>query len=138
MNSEMMIKLELKDNSYIRVLDSYQQKIIGLHQICELPLHILLQKSLQQNRVVIHLHQTFIISAIYASIDLQKLASAFTEINRYTRVAPTVPNTPPISEELELASIQALGLNLETGNINYDIIGIVVIAENTWSAFKHV
>ena len=74
---------------------------------------------------------------------LQELANTFPEINRYTRVGPMVPEVPPISEELAYATIDAFGLDSETGNINFDIVGlkqhgIVVIAEDAWSAFEHV
>ena len=82
MNAEMMIKLELRpDNNRktginpVRILDSYQQKIIGLDPTGELPLHILLQKNLPRNRVVLHLHPTYIISAMYSGLDLQELAN---------------------------------------------------------------
>lgn len=150
MNSEMLIKLELRnDPNYkyginpVRYIDMYQQKIIGLNPTGELPLHILLQKNLPSNRVVLHLHPTYIIAAMYAGINLQEVAKEFPEINRYTKVGPIVPNIPPISEELAFASIDALGLDTETGRTKYDIIGldrhgIVVIAEDAWSAFEHV
>jgi ribulose-5-phosphate 4-epimerase/fuculose-1-phosphate aldolase len=150
MNSEMMIKLELKRESEakygvnpVRVMDNYQKKIIGLEPTGELPLHILLQKNLPMNRVVLHLHPTYIIAAMYAGYDLQELARQFPEINRYTKVGPMVPSIPPISEELALASIEAFGLDSETGEVKYDIIGlkfhgIVVIAEDAWSALEHV
>jgi ribulose-5-phosphate 4-epimerase/fuculose-1-phosphate aldolase len=150
MNSEMMIKLELRKESdakygisHVRVMDNYQRKIIGLEPTGELPLHILLQKNLPTNRVVMHLHPTYIIAAMYAGYDLQELARQFPEISRYTKVGPMVPNTPPISEELAFASIEAFGLDLETGEVKYDIIGldrhgIVVVAEDAWSAFDHV
>lgn len=150
MNSEMMIKLELKvDSEYnyginpVRVSDEYQKKIIGLSATGELPLHILLQKNLPQNRVVLHLHPTYTIAAMYAELDLQQLAREFPEINRYTRVGPMVPEIPPISEELAFASIEAFGLHPETGNVDFDIIGlkqhgIVVVAQDAWSAYEHV
>lgn len=150
MNSEMMIKLNLvrDDNSKfginpVRVLDDYQRKIVGLEPTGELPLHILLQKNLPKNRVVLHLHPTHIIAAMYAGFDLQELARQFPEINRYTRIGPMVPNIPPISEELALASIEALGLDPITGEVQFDIVGmdrhgIVVVAEDAWSAYEHV
>ena len=80
---------------------------------------------------------------MYAGINLQKLADDFPEINRYTKVGPTVPMIPPISEELAIASIDALGLNIETGEIKYDIIGldrhgIVAVGKDAWSVFEHV
>jgi len=80
---------------------------------------------------------------MYSGLDLQELANTFPEINRYTRVGPMVPEVPPISEELAYATISAFGLDSETGNVDFDIVGlkqhgIVVIAEDAWSAFEHV
>lgn len=69
MNAEMLIKLKLEvdpNSKYgiktTRVVDEYQEKIIGLQPTGELPLHILLQKNLLENRVVLHLHPTYIIA----------------------------------------------------------------------------
>jgi len=115
LNAEMMIKLQMHDlntgddlntslSKIERVDDDYQRKIIGLNPTGELPLHFLLQKNLPvNNRVVLHLHPTYIVSAMYAGIDLQKLATDFPEINRYTKVGPSVPMIPPVSEELAWA-----------------------------------
>lgn len=150
MNAEMLIKLKLKSDltekfgvKCTRVVDQYQEKIIGLQPTGELPLHILLQKNLPNNRVVLHLHPTYIIAAMYAGLNLQQLATQFPEINRYTRVGPTVPIVPPISEELAEATIKALNLNCDTGEIDFDIVGleqhgIIVVAEDAWSALEHV
>lgn len=151
LNSEMIIKMEYKWplNSepwkYLsRVDDEIQSKIVGLHPTGELPLHVLLQQNIPKpdNRVVLHLHPTHIVSAMFAGIDLQKLAQEFPEINRYTRVGPTVPLVPPVSIDLAKASISALGLH-EDGSLDYDIIGldrhgIVAVAKDAWSAFEHV
>ena len=150
MNAEMLIKLKLEQDPHskfgikvTRVVDEYQEKIVGLQPTGELPLHILLQKNLPDNRVVLHLHPTYIIAAMYAGLNLQQLAIQFPEINRYTRVGPTVPVVPPISEELAEATIKALNLNSETGEIDFDIVGleqhgIIVIAKDAWSALEHV
>lgn len=150
MNAEMLIKLKLDSNpeakfgvDITRVTDEYQEKIIGLKPTGELPLHILLQKNLPENRVILHLHPTYIIAAMYAGLDLQQIASQFPEINRYTRVGPTVPIVPPISEELAYSAIKAFNLNAETGEIDSDIIGleqhgIIVVAKDAWSALEHV
>ena len=144
MNSEMIIKLKLSLSGAgpERVIDEYQKKIIGLEPTGELPLHILLQKNLPRNRVVLHLHPTHIIAAMYAGLDLQKIAIEFPEINRYTRVGPVVPKIPPISQELAHASCKALNLNETTGETDYDIIGlnchgIIAIGEDAWIAFEH-
>jgi L-fuculose-phosphate aldolase len=153
LNSEMMIKMKFEDEALnsnepwkhlSRVQDDIQSKITGLQPTGELILHTLLQKKIPKpnNRVILHLHPTYIISAIYAGINLQGLANDFPEINRYTKVGPTVPLIPPISQDLAEASIKALNLH-EDGSIDYDIIGldrhgIVAVAKDAWSAFEHV
>ena len=108
LNSEMIIKMDIK--TLQRSSDEYQNRIIGLEPTGELELHLLLQQNITDNRIVLHLHPTFIIAAMYAGYDLQKIASEFPEINRYTRVGPIVPEIPPISKELALASIKAFEL----------------------------
>jgi L-fuculose-phosphate aldolase len=151
MNAEMMIKMEFSENktddalwnTLSRVDDEYQRKIIGLKPTGELPLHALLQKNVPENRVVLHLHPTYTIAAMYAGLDLQNLANEFPEIHRYTRVGPTVEMIPPISKELAYASIKALNLNEETGEVDYDIIGldrhgIIALGKDAWSVFEHV
>jgi ribulose-5-phosphate 4-epimerase/fuculose-1-phosphate aldolase len=153
LNAEMMLKLKLHNiddtlhtglNSIERVDDDYQRKIIGLNPSGELALHYLLQKRINtNNRVVLHLHPTYIIAAMYAGIDLQKLSDNFPELSRYTSVGPTVPIIPPVSEELALASIDALNLNQTTGSIDFNIIcmdrhGIIAIGKDAWEAFGHV
>jgi L-fuculose-phosphate aldolase len=151
LNAEMLIKLEYTDtsntiqpwNSLVRVQDEYQKKIWSLQPSGELALHALLQRIVPENRVILHLHPTYIVAAMYSGYDLQKIAEAFPEINRYTRVGPTVPILPPISTELAYAGVKALNLDNETGNIDFDIIGldrhgIIAIAKDAWSAYEHV
>ena len=151
LNAEMLIKLQFTDNYMLsdepwecleRIDDDYQRKIIGLYPSGELPLHVLLQKNLLDNRVVLHFHPTYIIAAMYAGIDLQQLADDFPEIHRYTKVGPNVPIIPPISKELALESIKALGLNKHTGSVDFDIIGldrhgIIAVGKDAWSVFEH-
>ena len=139
LNSEMIIKIDIK--TLQRASDEYQNRIIGLEPTGELELHLLLQQNITDNRIVLHLHPTFIIAAMYAGYDLQKIASEFPEINRYTRVGPVVPEIPPISKELALASVNAFELK-ENGEVNYDIIGlkqhgVVIIAKDAWTAYEH-
>ena len=154
LNSEMMIKMKLPSvfmskteldslHECKRVDDEIQNKIIGLQPTGELALHVLLQQIVPENRVVLHLHPTYVVAAMYAGLDLQQLANEFPEINRYTRVGPTVPIIPPVSKELALASIDALHLNTTTGEVDYDIIGldrhgIIAIAKDAWTAFEHL
>lgn len=151
LTAEMMLKLKFPDewneNSFYweqleRIDDDYQRKIIGLEPSGELPLHVLLQRVVTENRVVLHLHPTYTVAAIHAGLDLQQLTKDFPEINRYTRVGPTVPMIPPISKELAYASIKCLGFDNQTGELNYDIIGldrhgIIAIGKDAWSAFEH-
>jgi len=151
LNAELIFKLKFIDDyktceepwkNLIRVDDDYQRKLVGLEPSGELALHALLQRIVPENRVVLHLHPTYIVSAMYAGIDLQKIAQDFPEINRYTRVGPSVPIIPPICKELAFSSILSLGLDKETGNVDYDIIGldrhgIIAIAKDAWSAFEH-
>lgn len=152
LNAELIFKLKFIDNyktssspwnNLIRVDDDYQKKLIGLEPSGELPLHSLLQRIVPENRIVLHLHPTYIVAAMYAGLDLQQIAKEFPEINRYTRVGPSVPIIEPISVELGLAAIQALNLNETTGDVDFDIIGldrhgIIAIGKDAWSAFEHV
>lgn len=113
----------------------------------EIPLHFGLQKELGQHkgevRVVVHVHPTYCIAAMHAGIDLSTIVDSFPELSRYTKVAPNVPDVPPISQELADACHKNLGLNHETGEIKYDIVGIkghgvVAIDTSPWRAFEHI
>jgi L-fuculose-phosphate aldolase len=77
-----------------------------------------------------------------AGLNLQNLAEEFPEINRYTRVGPTVRSLPPVSEELAKETVKAFNLK-DDGSVSYDIIGldrhgVVSIGKDAWSAFEHV
>ena len=151
LNAELIFKLKFKDGyktasepwlNLERVEDDYQRKLIGLEPSGELPLHSLLQRIVPENRVVLHLHPTYIVAAMHAGLDLQHIAKEFPEINRYTRVGPSVPIIKPISIELGLATIRALNLNETTGEIDFDIVGldrhgIIAIGKDAWSAYEH-
>ena len=152
LNSELIFKLEFKGDyknstepwkCLEKVDDEYQRKLIGLEPSGELVTHALLQKVVPENRVVLHLHPTYIISAMYAGWNLEFLEDEFPEINRYTNVGPTVPIIPPTSEELGFATAKALNLNKKTGHVDYDIVGldrhgIMAIGKDAWTAFEHV
>lgn len=152
LNAELIFKLKFIDdykmstspwNNLVRVDDDYQKKLIGLEPSGELPLHSLLQRIVPENRIVLHLHPPHIIAAMYAGLDLQHIAKEFPEINRYSRVGPTVPIIKPISEELGFAAIRSLNLNETTGNIDFDIIGldrhgIIAVGKDAWSVYEHV
>jgi L-fuculose-phosphate aldolase len=112
----------------------------------ELPLHFGLQKEMGQHandvRVVVHLHPTYCVAAMHAGIDLSTIVNDFPELSRYTRVAPNVPDVPPISQELADQCHHSLQLD-QDGNIYYDIVGIkghgvVAIDTSPWRAFEHI
>ena len=112
----------------------------------ELPLHFGLQKEMGQHkndvRVVMHLHPTYCVAAMHAGIELSDLVKDFPELGRYTRVAPNVPDVPPISEELAVKCHENLQLD-NAGNIAYDIVGIkghgvVDIDTSPWRAMEHI
>lgn len=112
----------------------------------ELPLHLGLQRAMGQHRddvrVVMHFHPTYTVAAMHRGIELSDLVSQFPELGRYTAVAPTVPNVPPISQELADRCHEALGLD-QDGTTRYDIVGIrghgvVAIDTSPWRAFEHI
>jgi L-fuculose-phosphate aldolase len=112
----------------------------------EIPLHFGLQRAMGQHsndvRVVVHLHPTYCIAAMHAGIDLSTICNNFPELSRYTRVAPNVPDVPPISQALADQCHHNLQLDKD-GNIAYDIVGIkghgvVAIDTSPWRAFEHI
>jgi L-fuculose-phosphate aldolase len=109
----------------------------------ELPLHFGLQRKITgDTRVVLHVHPTYCIAAMHRGIDLATVCKDFPELNRYTRVAPTVGVVEPISQELADRCHENLKLN-KLGNLNYDIVGIrghgVVAVDTTpWRAYEHI
>ena len=112
----------------------------------EIPLHFGLQKEMGQHsndvRVVVHLHPTYCVAAMHAGIDLSTIVNDFPELSRYTKVAPNVPDVPPISQELADRCHENLKLD-KHGNIAYDIVGIkghgvVAIDTSPWRAFEHI
>lgn len=112
----------------------------------ELPMHFGLQRRMGQHaaevRVVVHLHPTYCVAAMHRGIDLASITNDFPELSRYTRVAPNVPDVPPISQELADRCHENLGLD-DQGNIAYDIVGIkghgvVAIDTTPWRAFEHI
>jgi len=109
----------------------------------EFPMHLALQKKITTDvRVVLHLHPTYTVAAMYAGVDLQNLLKEFPELSRYTSVAPTVPMIPPITQELADACVKSLRLKSETGELQYNIVGmdrhgVVSVDTSPWRAFEH-
>ena len=110
----------------------------------EFPMHLALQNKITTDvRVVLHLHPTYTVAAMYAGIDLQNLLKEFPELSRYTSVAPTVPMIPPITQELADACVRNIGLMKDTGSISYNIVGmdrhgVVSVDTSPWRAFEHI
>ena len=83
----------------------------------ELPLHYGIQKHIDTEvRVVLHMHPTYTVAAMYAGIELSELVKEFPELGRYTKVGKNVPDVPPISQALADATIPALGVS-ENGKV---------------------
>jgi L-fuculose-phosphate aldolase len=109
----------------------------------ELPLHLALQNKIDTDvRVVLHLHPTYTVAAMYAGIQLPDLLSEFPELSRYTTVAPNVPLIPPVTQELADACVRNIGLDRSTGKLDYNIVGmdrhgVVAVDTSPWRAFEH-
>ena len=112
----------------------------------EFPIHYMLQKKLPKDwdtRVVMHVHSTYTVAAMHAGIHLEDLYMHFPEIARYTRVGISTPIVPPISWDLAEACAKSFGLDEDTGETKYDIVGIkghgVVSVDTTpWRAYEHI
>lgn len=137
-------KIAIYDQSWMEL--DYTDISANLRPSGEIPLHFGLQRAMGQHskevRVVVHVHPTYCIAAMHAGIDLSTVSDAFPELNRYTRVAPNVPDVPPISQELADQCFKSLQLD-SAGNIAYDIVGIkghgvVAIDTSPWRAYEHI
>jgi len=109
----------------------------------EIPLHYGLQKNINTEvRVVLHMHPTYTVAAMYAGIELSELVKEFPELGRYTRVGKNVPDVPPISQALADATIPALGVYSDGGIDNHivgiDRHGVVAVDTSPWRAFEHI
>lgn len=110
----------------------------------ELPMHFGLQREIDTEvRVVLHLHPTYTTAAMYAGIDLPNLLNEFPELSRYTKVGPTVPMLPPVTQDLADACINNIAVDATTGKIKYNIIGmnrhgVVAVDTSPWRAMEHI
>lgn len=136
---EMFIKWDIYNNKKLQYTDFSN----SLSPSGELPLHAALQQTINTEvRVILHMHPTYTVAAMYAGIELSHLVNEFPELGRYTRVGKNVPDVPPISQALADATIPSLGL-LEDGSINNHIVGIdrhgvVAVDTSPWRAFEHL
>jgi L-fuculose-phosphate aldolase len=147
---EMFKKIEVKEGyygqpptrTYTHEVTNYTDISANLKPSGEFPMHFGLQKQIStQSRVVLHMHPTYTVAAMYKGIDLQKLLLEFPELSRYTTIAPTVPETEPISQELADATLK--NLEVYEGYVKYDIVGldrhgVVAVDTSPWRAFEHI
>ena len=136
---EMFIKWDL----YRYIQMEYTDLSNALKPSGELPLHWGLQRHIDTDvRVVLHMHPTYTVAAMYAGIELSDLVKQFPELGRYTRVGQNVPDVPPISQMLADTTIPNLDLQSD-GKVNNHIIGIdrhgvVAVDTSPWRAFEHI
>lgn len=109
----------------------------------ELPLHFGLQRTINTEvRVVLHMHPTYTVAAMYAGIELSELVKEFPELGRYTRVGRNVPDVPPISQALADATIPAINLypdgSVDNHIVGIDRHGVVAVDTSPWRAFEHI
>lgn len=110
----------------------------------ELPMHLAMQRKINTEvRVVLHLHPTYTVAAMYAGIQLPDLLKEFPELSRYTSVAPNVPLIPPITQALADACVKNMELDDQTGSLQYNIVGmdrhgVISVDTSPWRAFEHI
>lgn len=136
---EMFVKWSLSGYKTM----NYTDLSASLRPSGELPLHFGLQRRIDTEvRVVLHMHPTHTVAAMYAGIELSELVKQFPELGRYTRVGSNVPDVPPISQALADATIPALGLVADGGLHNHivgiDRHGVVAVDTSPWRAFEHI
>jgi ribulose-5-phosphate 4-epimerase/fuculose-1-phosphate aldolase len=136
---EMFIKWDINAHCAL----PYTDLSSSLRPSGELPLHWGLQRKIDTEvRVVLHMHPTYTIAAMYAGIELRELVKEFPELGRYTRVGSNVPDVPPISQELADATIPKLEVLSDGGILNHivgiDRHGVVAVDTSPWRAFEHI
>ena len=146
-NPSGLRKQELKESDFIEVeisdkgwkqLNNFDQKPSG-----EIELHYEILKSLKNEICVIHLHPTYTIAAMYAGLNLSKLATSFPELSRYTQVANNTENVAPLTKNLALQCKSRLEFDNSRNEFNFDIVGIpnhgvVSVGSNPFDALEHI
>ena len=122
----------------------YTDVSAGLKPTGELPMHLALQQNLptDEERVVVHLHPTYITAAMHRGIELDSLVDSFPELSRYTSVGPNVDSFLPLTEELARGCCSKLGLQ-SNGAVKHDIVGMkghgcVAVDTTPWRTFEHI
>ncbi len=150
MQPEMFKKIKIHEGyygqppqrSFTHEVLNYTDVSSNLKPSGEFPMHFGLQKQISTPvRVVLHMHPTYTVAAMYKGINLQNLLNEFPELSRYTSIAPTVPETEPITQELADATLK--NLEVYEGYVKYDIVGydrhgVVAVDTSPWRAFEHI
>lgn len=120
------------------------ETVAGARPSGEIEMHRMLQTVGfgRKARSVLHLHPTYILAAIHAGWDLQRLAKEFPEVSRYTKVGPTVRDLPVTSKILAQETLIAM-TDYTHETLEFDIVGqtshgICAIGYSPWDAFEHV
>jgi ribulose-5-phosphate 4-epimerase/fuculose-1-phosphate aldolase len=127
---------------YTHEILDYTDVSANLKPSGEFPMHFGLQKQISTPvRVVLHMHPTYTVAAMYKGINLQDLLNEFPELSRYTSIAPSVPKIEPITQELADATLK--NLEVYEGRVKYDIVGydrhgVVAVDTSPWRAFEHI
>ena len=140
-------KHELKDSDFIQIaiknngweqLNNFHLKPSG-----EIEMHYEIMKPVSKEICVIHLHPTYIISAMYSGLNLSDLAIEFPELSRYTKVANNTGLVSPLSKDLAEQCKKNLSLDKKIQGYKFDIVGIpnhgiVSIGDSAFNAYEHV
>lgn len=141
----------MQPEMFLKVFNTNKDEYVSISQLGsnlrpsgELPMHFGLQHKLNPGtdvRVVLHMHPTYTVAAMYKGIDLQQLLEDFPELSRYTSIAPSVPKIAPITQELADATISSLGVvdgHVKYNIVGYDRHGVVAVDTSPWRAFEHI
>lgn len=136
---EMFVKWDLLGHQAMNYTDISR----ALRPSGEIPLHYELQRNINTEvRVVLHMHPTYTVAAMYAGIELSDLVKEFPELGRYTRVGKNVGNVPPISQELADATVPSFGIyadgSLDNHIVGIDRHGVVSVDTSPWRAYEHI
>jgi L-fuculose-phosphate aldolase len=131
---EHIIRMQIDDAGEVTIP-------VGMLPSGEIEMHRLLQGEGLTTRAVVHLHPTYIVSAMFAGWDLQHLSALFPEVDRYTRVGPTVPALPATSQALAECTFSSMTDPM--GNRIFDVVGqdrhgVCAVAGDPWSAYEHI
>lgn len=133
---EHILKAKIQSDSSLLWVGTNNAKPSG-----ELEMHRLLQTiDFKGCRSVVHLHPTYIIAAMHAGFDLQKLASEFPEVSRFTKVGKSLPVLPVTS----LVLAQETFWSMTNGQkLIFDVVGqaghgVCAVGKSPWDAFEHI